>query len=514
MNRLVHYWDYISIIFGEQDMCRFASFKYEGAEWCSQKAIGWIVLLLSNTKAILNVLQTIYSIDFIQRVLYDRDESYISSCRSDLIKIASLLELIELKFEMKVINDFYDYQNEINSNRCHFNSAIQGRVNPFENEWDIEEIKEQEDSSILVLHSNNQADCEHNISSSSSEGLDNQILSFNINDNLRLPQVSSINESGDEDQNFISAPANQNGEECSEGQIQTSENIDHSLLINEENKLKLPCLHSNEHISQIENKPKYNISSLKHDIQVGDWIESFDLVESMNLYCHSMLKSSNSSIKAMSSSKLKKRDELRKSHHSRTHTLYSDSWFSESNLIEYLMKNQSEIQIRNKSMPKKVHSKELYLDLCKNLRSMKESRRSESRTGSILLIDEPNSHWRTHQKTSLSIAQSNTERLYNSELMEEIKSGIYSCVRRRIFMAERRKHIRSTHPHLLKAHQLSKNVCAECLKPFKDIQIKNASFLTKVMNKLSVSTKIRTWEFWHNNVRYKINFDNYDVQWL
>lgn len=32
INRLVHYWDIISIVFGELDTCRFASFKYQDAE--------------------------------------------------------------------------------------------------------------------------------------------------------------------------------------------------------------------------------------------------------------------------------------------------------------------------------------------------------------------------------------------------------------------------------------------------------------------------------------------------
>jgi hypothetical protein len=32
LNRLVHYWDFISIVFGELDTCRFAAFNYEDAE--------------------------------------------------------------------------------------------------------------------------------------------------------------------------------------------------------------------------------------------------------------------------------------------------------------------------------------------------------------------------------------------------------------------------------------------------------------------------------------------------
>ena len=77
LNSLFNYWDIVSIVFGEFDACRFALFNYEGAKGWNEKAIGWILLLLTQTDNLSYIFDILYSIEFIEEALYDPFNSYI-----------------------------------------------------------------------------------------------------------------------------------------------------------------------------------------------------------------------------------------------------------------------------------------------------------------------------------------------------------------------------------------------------------------------------------------------------
>ena len=128
LNRLVHYWDIISIVFGELDSCRFASFNYEGAECCNEKAIGWILLILHQQHILKYIFKVLYSIDFVLGSLYDTETSYLWSCKEHLLDIAELLDQIHLDFEMQIIRDFEGYTSTVRNNSNLLNSNISKQV--------------------------------------------------------------------------------------------------------------------------------------------------------------------------------------------------------------------------------------------------------------------------------------------------------------------------------------------------------------------------------------------------
>lgn len=145
INRLVHYWDIISIVFGELNTCRFASFKYQDAEWCNEKAIGWILLILrqswqqssTSTFTLSYIFEIICRIDFITDTLYDQTESYISSSPDTLIQIASMIDSLSLDFEMKIHRDFEKYKLEVESNSTNLNNKMQKHVKFEIDKWNI-----------------------------------------------------------------------------------------------------------------------------------------------------------------------------------------------------------------------------------------------------------------------------------------------------------------------------------------------------------------------------------------
>lgn len=124
LNRLVHYWDFISIVFGELDTCRFAAFNYKDAECCSQKAIGWILLTLKQRTMLSEIFKVLYTIDHIEKSLYDPIQSYFVNFRENILEITKLLETIPLNFEMKITRDFEAYHTEVKNNKILMNSNI------------------------------------------------------------------------------------------------------------------------------------------------------------------------------------------------------------------------------------------------------------------------------------------------------------------------------------------------------------------------------------------------------
>jgi len=147
-NNIDHYWDIISIVFGEIDTCRFVSFNPcdlrsqtgtesssaqnndngDESQCCSQKAIGWILLTLRQGNMLNHILKTMYEISFVQEFWYDHSQSYFITFKENIIEIAKLLETIPLNFQMKITSDYDFYISEVKNNETQLNSKISKQV--------------------------------------------------------------------------------------------------------------------------------------------------------------------------------------------------------------------------------------------------------------------------------------------------------------------------------------------------------------------------------------------------
>ncbi|CAI2386356.1 unnamed protein product [Moneuplotes crassus] len=124
LNSLLNYWDVISIVFGELDTCRFTSFSYAGAKDWNEKAIGWLLLLITQTSNILSVFETLYSLDFIEETLYNSNNSYISCCKQPILEIARIVNSIDLEISIRIVKDFNKYKIDSASQKESFNQNI------------------------------------------------------------------------------------------------------------------------------------------------------------------------------------------------------------------------------------------------------------------------------------------------------------------------------------------------------------------------------------------------------
>ena len=124
LNTIHNYWEAISIIFGELDTCRFASFNYKGAKTWNEKAIGWILLLIKEGSNLYSTFEMIYSIDFIHESLYDPNNNYIISCKDTILTICNLVNSLDLTINLKIIHDYENYKQQSISQRMSFNTKI------------------------------------------------------------------------------------------------------------------------------------------------------------------------------------------------------------------------------------------------------------------------------------------------------------------------------------------------------------------------------------------------------
>ena len=318
---------------------------------------------------------------------------------------------------MKVINDFNQYQFEVYGNRDKFNSVIQIRENHNNEEWNIEEIKENTSIECIIsdIHKqNDELECKEDDQTKSHFLIKTEECR---DDSIDSKAVLIFNESGDNDKNTFNLENCQNGKECLFPQAHEEEFICSPLVFEEINGEDIAG--NNDYFDSFEFKPKLNISRLKQEINVGESIEVSNWLNSCKNYSNT------------------KSNEKQIARHSRTHTLFSDSWFSERNLIEYLTKNQCQLENQHRSRKMiKYHSKH-QLDLNLPVRPL---RNSESRKKSLLLIDvDISSQWQTYRLSNFHIKYSNTDHLYFNELMEEIKNTVYSSVRRKVFITEKSK---------------------------------------------------------------------------
>jgi hypothetical protein len=96
------------------------------------------------------IFKILYSIDYIEKSLYDPIQSYFINFKENILEITKLLETISLDFEMKITRDFDTYHTEVKNNKILMNSNISKQfIVDFEEGLQIEDVTDKQ----LVLNS-------------------------------------------------------------------------------------------------------------------------------------------------------------------------------------------------------------------------------------------------------------------------------------------------------------------------------------------------------------------------
>jgi hypothetical protein len=87
-----HYWEYMTIQFSEElESVKYVNFYYEDASTYREKALGWILLALSQKGVEIKkvVLEIFNSIPLLQ--LYRQEDSYFWQNRKELLEICDII---------------------------------------------------------------------------------------------------------------------------------------------------------------------------------------------------------------------------------------------------------------------------------------------------------------------------------------------------------------------------------------------------------------------------------------
>ena len=108
LTRVTHYWEYMTIQFSELESVRYINFYYEDASTNREKALGWILLALTQKKELKRVFLEIFcSIPILQ--LYSKEDSYLWSNRKEVLEAADFVAKKDLYSACPLLERFGEF---------------------------------------------------------------------------------------------------------------------------------------------------------------------------------------------------------------------------------------------------------------------------------------------------------------------------------------------------------------------------------------------------------------------